>query len=292
MATDTRNAPAYLSNDADFQTWVAAVHAQFAVAVTAGHLVVTGDTGQINPAIVTRAGVNTAAGYEIYRLNDSNQSSYPVYFKVEYGQSAAATNPCLWLTVGTGSNGSGTLTGQLGTRKQCAQTFTGVASQVLPSYFCSRADGFVLVNNYLQGTATAYMFLLVERTKDGSGAATTDGIITLAGVTGGVQQQTIGFVGPVPTANSTGSHPGPSAIAAQGAFGANIAIVPLMNTALGQLRFGLCAMVFKLTDLISQAAVSTTNLGSTHTYLPLTSAYTTANAGLAVTSDAFAVLYE
>jgi hypothetical protein len=292
MATDTRNLPAYLSGNTDFQTWVTGIHAQFAVAVTAGHLVQVMDTGTVNPATVTMAGANTAAGFEIYRLNDANQGSYPCFFKVEYGQAAAITNPSLWLTVGTGTNGSGTLTGQLGARKQCAQTFTGVVSQVLPSYFCSRADGFVLCNNYLQGTNTAWMLLVVERTKDGSGTATTDGIITLAGVTGGVQQQTIGFVGPVPTANSTGSLPGPSAIAAQGAFGANIAIVPLMNTALGQLRFGLCAMVFKLTDLISQAAVSTTNLGSTHTYLPLTSAYTTANAGLALASDAFAILYE
>jgi hypothetical protein len=291
MATDTRNLPAFLSGNTDFQTYVTGIHAQFAVAVTAGHLVQVMDTGTVNPATVTTAGANTAAGWEIYRLNDANQSSYPVYIKVEYGQAAATTNPSLWLTVGTGTNGAGTLTGQLGTRRQCQQTFTGVASQVTPSYFCSRADGFVLVNNYLQGTIAAWMLLSVERTKDGSGNATTDGIIFLGGITSGLYAQTIPFTGPVPTAVAS-QHPGPYAIDNQGAFGANISIVPWMTTALGQLRFGLCTVVFRLTDLITQAAVSTTNLGSTHTYLPLTTAYTTAGSGLASASDGLAILYE
>jgi len=86
MATDTRNLPAFSNTDAEFRTWGSGI----AAALQACGLVKTSDTGQIDWATVTRPGAShTAAGYEIYRFNDSLQATKPVLIKVEYGNGTA-----------------------------------------------------------------------------------------------------------------------------------------------------------------------------------------------------------
>jgi hypothetical protein len=75
----------------------------------------TSDTGQIwspNTATGTLPGAaNTSAGYVIGKFNDTLQSTAAVFFRIDFGSGAAVADPAMWITVGTGSNGSGTING-------------------------------------------------------------------------------------------------------------------------------------------------------------------------------------
>jgi len=112
---DTRTIVFSQTTDAEFRTWVAAIIAQLA----AIGLTQTADTGQINTGTVTApVAANTAQGYTVWRFNDSLQSTTPIYFKLEFGSAAATTTPSMWITIGSGSNGSGTITGLIKSRTQ------------------------------------------------------------------------------------------------------------------------------------------------------------------------------
>jgi hypothetical protein len=117
--------------DADFRAW----GSELSAAMQTCGLLPSADTGQINWTTVARpAGNNTAAGYEIYQFTDSLQATYPIFVKIEYGTGNTHTNydsPALWITVGQGSNGSGTLTGVLTTRTQIMCNSSGQNARVI-----------------------------------------------------------------------------------------------------------------------------------------------------------------
>src|SRR4051794_39931473 len=127
MTTTTASLTFDNSSDALFRAWASGISNALG---TVG-LVKTGDTGQIDFSSVARPTANSQAmGYEIWRFNDSLQATRPVYFKIEYGAgvaSVAGAPPGIWLTVGTGSNGAGTITGApiIATRR----LYTNAASQ-------------------------------------------------------------------------------------------------------------------------------------------------------------------
>lgn len=174
------------TTDAAFRTWVAEVIAQ----LIAVGLTQTADTGQINTSTVTRAAVvNTAAGYTIWRFNDTLQGTSPVFIKVEFGTgSTQPANPQMWVTVGTGSNGSGTITGT--TTLRVAVTVGSPPSSTVTSYTSrfvyNSTFGFLGIcwkqNGY--GTATIFMgAFFVFRSNDNTGAATGDAVICLSSST-------------------------------------------------------------------------------------------------------------
>jgi hypothetical protein len=160
------------TSDAAFRTWGLELNTKF----SAVGMVQTADTGQINWTTVTRAAViNTAAGYEIWKLSSGN-----LYFKIEYGTgNTQPTIPSLWLTTGTGSNGSGTLTGQLSTRIQVGKTASAITSTSTnyQSYLCATANYFGL--SWKIGSATTAnmprAFMAVAQTVDSTGTATSIG---------------------------------------------------------------------------------------------------------------------
>lgn len=162
------------STDAAFRTWGSELNAKFALV----GMVQTADTGQINWTTVTRAAANTAAGYEIWKLSSGN-----LYFKIEYGSGNVNTVPSLWITVGTGSNGSGTLTGQLSTRSQAGLTTTAITSTTTnyQSYLCATANYFGLSWKISSANVTgkARVFMSAMQTVDTTGAATTVGYFVL-----------------------------------------------------------------------------------------------------------------
>jgi len=95
------------------------------------------EPGQINWATATRPGINTIAGYEIWQMNDSIAGAYPIYFKIEYGTDSLANVPAIYMTVGTGSNGSGGLTGQLSTRSKITKNLAPSSTTTTwMSYLC------------------------------------------------------------------------------------------------------------------------------------------------------------
>lgn len=130
------------TNDAEFRAWGSALSA----ALAAVGLTQTADSGQINWLTVSRPGTNTAAGYEIWRFNDALQATAPIYIKVEYGTGGSTTRPQIWITVGTGTNGAGTITGQSSTRSTCMRDSAIDSPNVTPypTYVCYNAtEGFL-----------------------------------------------------------------------------------------------------------------------------------------------------
>lgn len=156
------------TSDATFRAW----GSQLAAALSQVGLTQTSDTGQINWTTVTRASANNVAGYEIWRLSGS-----ALYFKIEYGTDTISTYPMLYVTVGTGSNGSGTITGQTNTRNKITQNAAIVSYSVLyKTYLSCSADHFALV--FKDGAAAGgylYGLVVVGRTVDNTGAATATG---------------------------------------------------------------------------------------------------------------------
>jgi len=105
------------NDNAQFRAWGSELSAKFgAVGLTQ-----TGDTGQVNWTTVNRPAVNTLGGYEIWRFNDSLQATAPIFMRVEYYTGSNALNPRIDITFGTGSNGSGTLTGLTSSARLVAQ---------------------------------------------------------------------------------------------------------------------------------------------------------------------------
>lgn len=95
------------SDDAGYKAW----GSEFNNMLSVIGLTQTGDTGQVNWATTTRPGTNTY-NYEIWRFNDTLQSTAPIYIRFDYGTgSSGGTAACIKITIGTGSNGAGTITG-------------------------------------------------------------------------------------------------------------------------------------------------------------------------------------
>lgn len=205
------------STNASTRAWIQFIHDIF---VAAG-LIQTADTGQIPSiaALTTPAGASTSLGYEIWRFNDGLAA---VYFKIEYGStSGSANNPGVWLTIGTGSNGAGAITGILYARQQ--QIFTTANNSNTFTSFGSGGGGsrFALsMFNRSDGTnSTTYWGFGLERSKDTTGADTVEGLnlVIFGSGLAGVRTQLLPFVGSVvaqdtsfrclcPSAGSTSSN--------------------------------------------------------------------------------------
>lgn len=162
------------SSDAAFRTWGSELSGKFA----AVGMVQTADTGQINWTTTTRGAINTPSGYEIWKLSSGN-----LYFKFEYGTGNPITTPTMWLTVGTGSNGSGTLTGQLSTRTSIGDSNSAILSTSTnyQSYLCATANYFGLAWKIgSSAVGIPRIFMTAMQTVDSTGAATSTGYMVAA----------------------------------------------------------------------------------------------------------------
>lgn len=175
MSTQSWSTRVRHDSDATFREW----GSEFNTKLAAAGLVQTSDTGQINWTTVTRPGTNTDAGYEVWKLNDSLFSTAPIYIRFDYGTSGSATQPSIKATVGTGTNGAGTLTGTaLTTARRINGNNSAGVDTTYQSYVCV-AEGFVGIawktTNQLTGT------LFVCRTVDSTGAYTATGAMVYWG---------------------------------------------------------------------------------------------------------------
>jgi hypothetical protein len=170
MATTSWSSGSLHDTDTAFRAW--GLELSTKLQSMAG-LVKTADSGQINWATVTRAAINTNAGYEIYYLNDSLHGTAPVYIKIWFGTGTVATNPRMTFEVGTGSNGSGTLTGLgLAAVQGFTTQATAGSATAANSYLCV-ASGFFGLGWKLTTTAG---WLIIQRTCDGDGTLNGKGI--------------------------------------------------------------------------------------------------------------------
>jgi hypothetical protein len=184
------------SSDASFRGWGKAIGDRLAAFGWARGA----DTGQIDWATVAApTTTDQVRGYEMWRMNDALQGQAPVFLKLEYGSGSNNSHgPGLWLTVATGSNGAGTLTGQVGSRVQ--QTFWGQASATVPyrCVFSGDAGRFAMCLGINRDDVGTFIWLDVERSKDAAGADTAVGVYRCGRGYNIAHAQFLPMSGPIP----------------------------------------------------------------------------------------------
>jgi hypothetical protein len=156
----------------------------------------TADTGQTAASGFTNLQYgNQSLGYQIYTFTDSLTATYPIYVKFEFGVGVTGGAPGMWITVGTGTNGSGTLTGQVSARLPLSDYYGSQGSSQFTSYFSGASNRFVCS---LWESLNINWIISIERSKDSSGNDNTDGIILhVASRANGAYQQFIPSTGTV-----------------------------------------------------------------------------------------------
>ena len=157
----------------------------------------TNDTGQADITAIVGIGVtgDTPIGYRVYTFSDALSATNPVYVKIEYGTGTAPgyAFPGMWITVGTGTNGAGTLTGQVSQRLALSDPAATIASYL--SYFSGGPSRFICG---LFDSLNINWIISIERSKNSAGADNGDGIILhVASRRGGTYQQFIPYTGTV-----------------------------------------------------------------------------------------------
>jgi len=249
-----------MATDAEFRAEATFIHNIF----SGGAFVQTSDTGQINLTTVTKPGAaNTSAGYEIWRFDDALQSTKPVFLKIEYGtSSSSAAVFAIWFTIGTGSDGAGTITGSFKARTQCGQ---GSANVGAGNSFGSAAGGSRICFCMLSNLSQFYWFSL-ERTKDNTGADTNVGLILGYSTTSSAARtQYLPYPPATVPSEELGIHVVLSTINPS-TFGGDTGIgvaIPIMGVA-QQPGMNIC--VVQNGDFAAGASFSFTIYGATHTY--------------------------
>jgi hypothetical protein len=259
MPTDQRTLPGSFSTDADFRNWGSGLSAQFA----AVGLVKTSDTGQIDWSTVLKPSGGaqpeeaTKFGALTMRFRRPSRCSLESISDLAVG---VLPFRVMWSWVGTGTNGAGTLTGQVGAQVSVASTAAGGVS------YCSGSSSRLnLATNWL--TNTSVMVLLIERTKTGAGIDTGDGVSRYSySSTSGLSYQFLPFVGTIQTPNTT--NPALDAnLGGVSALGTDVMLSPTVVFYGKPLFVSWC--VYKTTEITALTPISFTHLGATRTYLPL-----------------------
>lgn len=168
------------NNGASGATTIQAWGKALSDALAASGLVKTADTGQINWATVTTpSAATTAAGYEIWRLTDALQSTAPIFIKLEYGSGNPLASPSLWFTIGSATDGAGAITGTVIRARTQLTSANGTTPRI--SYLTS--DGSSLYLAMFGDSTSFHQGLLIERSRDSTGAPTNKGLAVAYGVT-------------------------------------------------------------------------------------------------------------
>lgn len=113
MTAKTYSFPWNIGSDTTYRAWGSSVKA----ALLDIGLVQTTDTGQVDWTTVTSPAAGTLNAYEIYRFSDPLQATAPIFIKIEYGASSSSAGyPWMYVTMGSATNGAGSLTGKVGYR--------------------------------------------------------------------------------------------------------------------------------------------------------------------------------
>jgi hypothetical protein len=271
----TRASSLFVANDTDahFRAWAKEVHDM----LTAAGWVNTADTGQINLATVVKpAAASTSQGYEIWRMADSLQSLYPVFMKIEYGSAASSSNnPAIWITVGTASDGAGTLTGIVSTRKTngCA-AYTTAAKNAFMSGSTSR---FAVALGADNQDANSALYFGVERTKQTDGTDSNEGVHVVSlssrdpGIVGELfWHMAIPFSGSIPNVESFGSGDMPTNSSQTTAIlGSDTFVFSIRPSLFYPRNPCMNWLVYYNADFTREVSVTLDMYGANHVYMPM-----------------------
>jgi hypothetical protein len=167
------------ATDAEFRAWAKFI---FDTLVTTGGWVQTSDTGQINFTTVTRPTVaNEKKGYIVVRMDDSLQATAPVFMRVDFGNSSTVGVPAIWVTIGPSSDGAGNINDAYltpGTTSSIRANGTFTTFPVFSWGAAGTSWVAIAMGCNTVGANGAFVFML-ERSKNGAGQDTGDGLILL-----------------------------------------------------------------------------------------------------------------
>lgn len=154
------------TTDAEFRAWVT----EFDALMTGPlGLIATSDTGQINLSTVLKpAAASASQGFRMYKTADGLAD---LYIKVEFGSAGAANQPGIFITVGTSTDGAGTVTGVFGAR----QTASGNAPTAGTwSRFANGKTGLWWIQ-FHKGSSQPNVGFFLARTVSAAGSPTSEG---------------------------------------------------------------------------------------------------------------------
>lgn len=200
MTKQTISTNPIATTDALFRAWGLA-HSNALAAANSTRLTQTADTGQINWVTVLKPAANTKAGYEIWKITDAGLPD--IYIKIEYGIGlpVAASTCAIWVTIGTSTNGAGTLGGvtqALANVAALANTGNAATNAVSPSYVAAPTGALVLVVNHgtlISPAGAAIAVLVIDRTRSATGVATGQGAMAWWCVGNGASATFVGLYG-------------------------------------------------------------------------------------------------
>jgi hypothetical protein len=175
MATRSWTSNLNNTDDATFQAFAQGMSDMFNALLTK-----TADTGQIAlPIVAARPAAAGFAGYEVFRFNDDLQATAPIFLKVEYGQGSTLGWPAVAITVGSGSNGAGTITGIKDARRIIQGASAGTAT-VLYEHAAAAGvgpggDGYFWFSLGILATAGFNLVFGLERMRNADGSAKNTG---------------------------------------------------------------------------------------------------------------------
>lgn len=274
MATQQANHVSDSSTLTNFKDWAQAISSAF----TTFGWVQTADTGQVNWASIVSAPAANGYVYEIWHPADALQTGATAYYvKVEYGNQGTVASPQIRLTIGTGTNGSGTITGGfiLGPYFCPRQGLTSLGASTVAE--CSYSGDTGRFGCLLWRNTNNVCAFSIERTLDSTGAPQSDGVTLFIGGNdqgGRVTQQTLAFgVGLGNVCNSPimlmayGQAPGNTNNSTTQALAGNIPMSPMFPL-YGKFGNPHTVVLFgRSADVGEGTTFTTTVYGSTRTYL-------------------------
>lgn len=248
--------------DVNFRAWINEVHN----ALIAFGWTQTADTGQINFSTVTRpVAINTYAGYALYAMADTPQSTCAVFIRLDFGTGGFTDGPGMKVQAAIGgTSGAGALTGNVSTVQSIA--FGGVGLATVDNL---RTAGTAGSFRFFWGMGSDLMWgFAIERDQATDGTDATTGLnvlclltrttvssqfLELAGGTGPVESKWYSLI---------------SAQASQSG-GGNVGVGPVRCT-LGPFRNPMKTIVlFAKADFVLNSTNPISIYGTSHTYLML-----------------------
>jgi hypothetical protein len=211
MATAQGNYPFDSSTLANFIAWAQAISS--ALGTTAGWIQ-SADSGQVNWGTISAVPGGGAYVYEIWEPNDGLSN---FYLKIEYGNFSSANQPSIRLTIGTSTNGAGSLVGSV---VGPYIPWSGVPGATTTTYECrfSGAPGRFHALLWRLAANGCTQSFSIERSVDSAGAYTSSHVtlITAGGNSGSpINQQTLHLtLGPAPVQSAPGGNSGGLAVRA------------------------------------------------------------------------------
>jgi hypothetical protein len=253
---------------------------------TAG-LTKASDTGQVNWTTITWTTGTSTLGFEIWKCNDSLQSTKPVYMKVTYTQTSNVIRIST-VQLATGTDGAGTLNGVVGISLSASSS--SVSASTTTWVACGDGSGISFCSSQSIVTTANSVFFWFDRSRDGTGVITSESVNFGTCQQGGVTSSNTGTIEFTSGVAHNSSSNGGAILAPVNnlvttlSTGTDVYVVPCTYGANGKLLPPPLALVGYINgDIAAGSTITVSSIdGSSHTFLCLGLVGTLNNGGTAL----------